>query len=144
MVNSVFRKTMENLSKRISVKLVNNVKDYAKYVSKPSFVSQKILDKNFVAVHRVKSVLLLNKPIYVRFSILELSKFLMYDFHYNYFNKRFHVNLLFTDTDSLVYQVRGVDDFYKKSYADTCLFGFSNYSRGSSFMMCVIKELLVK
>ena len=57
MVNSVFGKTMENLRKRINVKLVNNVKDYAKYVSKPSFVSRKILDKNFVAVHRVKPVL---------------------------------------------------------------------------------------
>ena len=85
MVNSVFGKTMENLRKRTNIKLVNNAKDYMKLVSRPNFVSQKIFDKNFVAIHKIKPVLLLNKPIYVGFSILELSKSLMYDFHYNYF-----------------------------------------------------------
>ena len=85
MVNSVFGKTMENLRKRTNIKLVNNAKDYMKLVSRPNFVSQKIFDKSFVAIHKIKPVLLLNKPIYVGFSILELSKSLMYDFHYNYF-----------------------------------------------------------
>ena len=85
MVNSVYGKTMENLRKRVSVKLVNNEKDYVKYVSRPTFVSQKILDKNFVAIHKVKPVLLLNKPIYVGFCVLDLTKLLMYDWHYNYF-----------------------------------------------------------
>ena len=65
MINSVFGKTMENLRKRICVKLINNAKDYVKCVSRPSFVSQKIFSKNFVAVHRIKPVLTLNKPIYV-------------------------------------------------------------------------------
>ena len=85
MVNSVFGKTMENLRKRTNVKLVNNAKDYVKSVSRPPFVSQKILSRNFVAIHKVKPVLLLNKPIYVGFCILELRKLLMYDFHYIYF-----------------------------------------------------------
>ena len=57
--NSTFGKTMENLRKKISVKLVNNDRDYKKYVSKPSFVSQKILCKNFVAIHEIKLVLTL-------------------------------------------------------------------------------------
>ena len=69
MNNSVFGKRMENLRKRISVKLVNNAKDYVKCISKPSFVSQKIFNKNFVAIHKIKPVLTLNKPIYVGFSI---------------------------------------------------------------------------
>ena len=64
MVNSVYGKTMENLMKRVNVKLVNNEKDYVKYVSRPTFVSQKILDKNLVAIYKVKPVLLLNKSIY--------------------------------------------------------------------------------
>ena len=81
MVNCVFGKTTENLRKRANVILVNNAKDYIKFVSRPNFVSQKIFNKNFVAIHKIKPVLLLNKPIYVGFSILELSKFLMYDFH---------------------------------------------------------------
>ena len=51
MNNATCRKTMGRLRKRISVKLVNNAKDYARYISKPSFVSQKIFSKNFVAIH---------------------------------------------------------------------------------------------
>ena len=63
----------------MSVKLVNNAKDYIKCICKPSFVSQKIFSKNFVAIHEIKSVLILHKPIYVGFSILDLSKLLMYE-----------------------------------------------------------------
>ena len=70
MNNSVFGKTMEHLRKRISVKLVNNAKDYVRCISKPSFVSQKIFSKNFVAIHKIKPVLALNKPVYIGFSIL--------------------------------------------------------------------------
>ena len=94
---------MENLRKRISIKLVNNAKDYVRCISKPSFVSQKIMSKNFVAIHEIKPVLTLNKPIYVGFSILDLSKHLMYEFHFKYIKSKFDAKLLFTDTDSLVY-----------------------------------------
>ena len=101
MVNCVYGKTMENLRKRVNVKLVNNSEGYVTCVSRPTFVSQKIVSKNLVAIHKVKPVLLLNKPIYVGFCVLELSKLLMYDFHYNYFKVNYDVKLLFTDTDSL-------------------------------------------
>ena len=80
---------MENLRKRISVKLVNNAKDYVKCIRKPSFVSQKIFSKHFVAIHEIKPVLTLNKPISVGFSILDLSKYLMYEFHYKYIKSKF-------------------------------------------------------
>ena len=80
MNNSFSGKTMENLRKRIDVKLLNNTKDYVKRIGKPNFVSQKIFSKNFVAIHEIKPVLILNKIIYVRFSILDLSKYLMYEF----------------------------------------------------------------
>ena len=83
MTNSVYGKTMENLRKRISVKLVNNEKDYLKYTSRPTFISTKIFDKNYAAIHEFKPILTLTKPIYVGFSAIELSKWLMYDFHYN-------------------------------------------------------------
>ena len=96
-INSVYGKTMENVRKRVNVKMVNNGRDYLKAVSRPSFFSQKILDKNLVAIHKVKPVLLLNKPIYVGFSILELSQRIMYDWHYNYFVKKFDCSLLFTE-----------------------------------------------
>ena len=131
LVNSVYGKTMEHLRKRVNVKLVNNEKDYVKYVSRPTFVSQKILDKNLVAFHKVKPVLLLNKPIYVSFCVLDLSKLLMYDFHFNYFVKKFDCNLCFTDTDSLVYEIRGVDNVCETVYEGKELFDFSDYSKES-------------
>ena len=83
MNNSVFGKTMENLRKRISVKVINNSKDYVRCVSKPNFISQKIFSKNFVAIHQIKSVLIINKPIYAGFSISDLSKFIMSIFKIN-------------------------------------------------------------
>ena len=78
MNNSVFDKTMENLRKRISVKLVTNAKVHARCISKRNFVSQKIFSKNLV---EIEPVLTLNKPVFVGFSILDLSKYLMYEFH---------------------------------------------------------------
>ena len=62
---------MENFRKRINVKLINGSKLYLKCVSKPNFLSQKLFEKNFIAVHQIKTVLTLDKPIYVGFCILE-------------------------------------------------------------------------
>ena len=61
MINSVYSKTMKNLRKRINVRLINNAKDYKKYVSKPSFVSQKIVSEDLFAIHEIKPVLTLDK-----------------------------------------------------------------------------------
>ena len=79
---------MENLRKRINIRLIVNTKDYKKYVSRPSFVSQKIFSENFVTIHVNEPVLTINTPIYVRFSILDLSNLLMYDFHYKYIKNK--------------------------------------------------------
>ena len=117
MNNSVFGKTMENLRKRISVKLVNNSKYYIRCIRKPSFISQKIFGKNFVAIHKVKMVLALNKPIFVGFSILDLSNLLMYEFHFKYIKSKFDAKVLFTDTDSLVYEIK-IKDVYEDFYQD--------------------------
>ena len=65
MNNSTFGKTIGNLRKIIKVRLTNNVRDYKKYVSKPSFISQKIFNKKFFAIHEIKPVLTLDKPVYV-------------------------------------------------------------------------------
>ena len=84
MINSVYGKTMENLWKRISVRLVSNKKDFLKYISRPTYITHKIFDKNYAAIHEIKPVLTLNKPIYVGSTVLELSKWLMHDFHYDF------------------------------------------------------------
>ena len=132
MNNSIFGKTMRNLKKRISVKLINNSKDYVSFLSKPSFISQKIFSKNFVAIHQVKSVLILNKPIYVGFIILDLSKLLMYKFHYEYIKNNFDAKLLFTNTDSLFYEIK-TKDVNEDFYGDKNLFDIKEYSSNSKF-----------
>ena len=73
MVNSIYGKTVKNLRKRINVRLINNFKDYIRCVSKPNFISKKIFSKSFVVIHKIKPVLKFAKPIYVGFSILDLS-----------------------------------------------------------------------
>ena len=105
-INSVYGKTMENLQKRINVRLVNNEKDFLKYTSRPNHVTHKIFDNNFAAIHEIKPVLMLNKPIYVRFTVLELSKWLMYDFHYNFIKKHFDLELLLLTQSYLSNQIR--------------------------------------
>ena len=104
MINSVYGKTMENLRKRINVRFVNNKKDFLKYTSKPTYVTDKLFNKNFAAIHEIKPILILNKPVYVGFTVLDLSKWLMYDFHCNFIKKNFSGKLLFTDIDSLTYE----------------------------------------
>ena len=143
MNNSTFGKTMENLRERVSVKLINNAKDYVKFISKSSFVSQKIFTKTFVAIHEIKSVLILNKPIFVRFSILDLSKLLTYEFHYKYIKSKFDAELLFPDTDSLVYEIK-TKNVYQDFYQDKNLCDFGDYSLSSKSFDPVNKKVIVK
>ena len=63
-------------------------------ISKPSFISQKIFSKNFVAIHEKKPFLILNKPIYVGLSILDLRKYLMNKFHFKYIKSKYAPYLL--------------------------------------------------
>ena len=79
---------------------------------------------------KTKPVLTLNKPIYVGFSILDLSKLLMYDFHYTYITRNYDATLLLTDADSLVYEVK-TDDAYEDFCKDKNLFDFSDYPQDS-------------
>ena len=135
----MYAKSMENVRKIISVKLINNSKDYLRCVSKPNYISQKILDKNFTAVYQIKSMLILNRPIYVRFGVRELSKLLVYKFHYNYVCNKYDAKLLFTDTDSLVYETNS-EDVYEQCFKDRGLFDFSGYPIDSN----TNKKFLVK
>ena len=120
-----------------------NAKDYVKCISKPSFVSQKICSKKFVAIHEIKAVLTVNKPIYIVFSILDLSKYFMYKFHYKYIKSKFDSKLLFPDTDSLVYEIK-TEDVYEDFYGDKNLLDFSDYSLNSKFFNYVNKNVIGK
>ena len=114
MNNSVFGKTMENIRNRVDIKLVTNKKKAEKLAAKPNFKHCNIFSEDLVAIHMKKTELTFDKPVYLGMCILDLSKSLMYDFHYNYIKKKYgdKVKLLFTDTDSLMYEIQ-TEDFYK-------------------------------
>ena len=129
MNNSVFGKTIENIRKRQNIELVDNRKKAAKLTSRPNFDRATIFDKNLIAVHMKKTEVYFNKPVYVGQAILDLSKTLMFDFHYNYIKKKYkhRAELMFTDTDSLLYQIH-TDDYYKDiSYDIKTKFDTSDY-----------------
>ena len=129
--NSVFGKTMENVRNRVDIKLVNDKEKFLKLASKPNYQSCTIFSEDLVAVHMKRTKLVLNKPIYLGMSILDISKNLMYDFHYNYIKKKYgdRAKLLFTDTDSLCYEIK-TEDVYEDISPDVHrLFDTSNYPK---------------
>ena len=119
MINSLFGKTMEDIRKRVDIKLVNNKKQAEKLSAKPYFKHCNIFSEDLVAIHMKKTKLVFNKPVYLGMCILDLSKTLMYDFHYNYIKQKYgaKAKLLLTDTDSLMYEIQ-TEDFYKDISGD--------------------------
>ena len=134
MNNGVFGKTMENLRKRVDVRLVIDEKKLDKLTAKPTYVCGKIFNENLMAVHKIKKALTLNRPAYVGMCILDLSKTLMYNFHYNYIKEKYgnKAKLLFTNTDSLTYEIEA-EDVYKDFWNDKDKFDNSDYPENSTY-----------
>ena len=148
MNNSIYGKTMENLRKRVDVKLVSTKDDLLKLTASPCFQSHRIMNENLIVVKRMKEVLTLNKPCYVGMSILDLSKTLMYDFHYNTIKKEYgnRSKLLFTDTDSLMYEIR-TDDVYedfKRIGTEKDCWDNSDYPKDSPYYSTHNKKVIGK
>ena len=115
MNNSVFRKTMENIRKHRDIKLVNNKEDYLKQVMKPNFKGGVLMGADLMSCEMGKVKVKMNKPVYLGQAILDLSKTIMYEFHYDYMKQKYNesdLKLLYMDTDSLVYDIK-TEDFYK-------------------------------
>ena len=104
MNNSVYGKTMENLRERIKIRVVKNSQEFIKYTSKPTSVNWKVFENNLATIYERKMFFTLNKPIYVGLTVLETSKWELYNFDYNFMITKFNTRLLFTDTDSLCYE----------------------------------------
>ena len=86
---AVFGQTLENIINRLDIKLITNEKEAKKLISKPNFHHRTIFTENLIAVHMKKTKVYYNKPIYLRRCILDLSKTMMYDFHYSYIKKKY-------------------------------------------------------
>ena len=140
MNNSCFGKTMENVRERCDIRLVNkkfhkhtgrlNTNHLRKLTSSPLLKAQRIINENLVAVQMQKVTCKLNKPIYVGTAVLDLSKLLMYQFHYDYMRPRYgnDARLMFTDTDSLAYSVK-TEDIFADMLERPDLFDFSKYPK---------------
>ena len=100
-------------------------------------------EKRKNATNDFEKVLVLIKPIYVGFTVLELSKWMLHDFHYNFIKKNFNAKLLFTDTDSLTYEIKS-ENVYEDFFKWKDLFDFSNYSKDSTFYDDTNKKVIGK
>ena len=99
--------------------------------------------KDYAATHETKPVLILKKPIYVGFTVLDLSKLKMHDFYYNFIKNNFDAELQFTDTDSLTYEIKS-ENVYEEFFKWKDLFDFSNYSKDSKFFDETNKKVIGK
>ena len=112
MNNSVFGKTMENIRNRVNVQLVCSMEKAQKLIVKPNLKHWTRFDENLIGVHLKRTKMIYNKPVYCGMSILDISKTLIFDFHYRYIIPKYgkKQKLLFTDTDSLCYEIE-TDNF---------------------------------
>ena len=128
--NAIFGKTCENVDKRIEVQLVSEPKKFVNQASKPYFKDFRIFSNNLVACEMRKTQVKYNRPMIVGMCILDLSKVLMYDFHYNTMVKTYgtKAKLCFTDTDSLTYHIE-TPSFYEDMKKDLSNFDTSDYPK---------------
>ena len=147
MNNSVFGKTMENLRKRVNVNLVRSLEEdkLRRIIASPAFARANIFDDDLAAIQVHKSKLVLNRPVYVGMSILDLSKHLMYDFYYNQLKTHFgeSCQLLYTDTDRLLLEIE-TEDVYKDMAQNQTLYDTSAYPQDHPLYSLANKKVLGK
>jgi hypothetical protein len=127
--NALYGKTIERPENRSKVKLATTKYACEKLSAKPSFKQSKIINRNLVSVEMKYPIITLNKPFFLGVAILELSKLIMYEFHYNFVHNKFgrRAQLLFTDTDSLTYEIETEDVYEDFRQVEKGIFDFSNY-----------------
>ena len=143
MNNSVFGKTMENIRKRVDIKLVSNKAKAEKFMAKPNFDKATIFSNDLAAIHMKPLELVYNKPVYVGMCILDISKIKVFDFHYNYIKNKYgeKAKLCMTDTDSLLYEIE-TKDVYKEINPDiNKWFDTSNYTDNTKLQSGINKKI---
>ena len=126
--NAVYAKTMENMRKRIKIKITKTQKDFLKYASRPTYINHNVFGWKLVVIHEKNEQLALNTPIYAGCTVLELSKLEMYKFYYDFVKKKCKkCILLFTDTDSLCFETD--KDFCEIMHHYKELFDLSNFRK---------------
>ena len=129
MNNPVFGRTMENVRKYRGIKLVTTEERRNYLVSEPNYHTTKFFVENLLAIEMKKTDVLMNKPVYLGHSILELSKIVTYEFQYDYVKPKYvkKVKLCYMDMDSFFVYIKA-DDVYKDIVEDLeTRFDTSNY-----------------
>lgn len=141
MNNSIFGKTMENIRRRVDIRLCSNGLKAEKLVAKPQFKDRTVFDENLAAFHMHKTHLIFNKPMAIGMTIMELSKTLMYSFHYNEMKTfyRDNIKLLYTDTDSLIYSIK-TDDVYADIKNRIDLFDTSDFPSNNVYNIPLVNK----
>ena len=142
---SVFGKTMENVRKRIDLQLVNEESALEKLTGRPQFKCTRIINADLVSVQSLVKKVKINKPIYVGFCILDISKTLMYEFHYSVIKSMYNdkAKLCFTDTDSLFYHIE-TEDIDQDMLNSIHLYDTSDYPTQHVLHSSEIKKVLGK
>lgn len=149
---SVFGKTMEDIRKRVNTKLVSEPSVFKKHAAKVNYKGSVVFvidvenEEYFVGMDMKRTSVVLDKPIYKGFTVFELSKIHRYDFHYNHMMTKYgpeKAKLLFTDTDSLTYQVT-TPDLYQDMESDLDFYDTSDYPREHLLYSVVNKKKIGK
>src|SRR6218665_3842419 len=117
MNNSIYGKTLQNDRNHLNIRIVTSPLRAKKFIARPTFQSYKIINREVAVIKMMKSCVLLNKPIYVGMSILDISKLQMFNFYYDVIVQRYdeRPNPLFPNTDSLRYQIFTNDQYKDKA-----------------------------
>ena len=147
MNNSVFGKTMENLRKRVDVKIVRSHEEdkLRRLIASPSFARANIFDDDLAAIQVHKSRLVLNRPVYVGMSVLDLSKHLMYDFYYNQMKAQYgeRCQFIYGDTDSLLLEIE-TKDVYQDMAKHAELYDTSDFPKDHPLHCMANKKVVGK
>jgi len=144
MNNSVYGKTMENVRNRINFSLVSSEEKALNFHN--TLKKRTIFNESCVGVHLLKREVKLNKPVFIGQCVLDESKLLMNDFHYNFMLKKFkreNIDLLFTDTDSLCYEIRKQNP-YEVIAANKERFDLSSYPKDHPLYDATNKKVIAK
>ena len=114
MNNFVFEKTMENVRKHRDIKLVTTEGERSKLVSEPNYYTTRQFLENLLAIEMKKTKVIMNKPVYLGMSILDISKTLIYEFWYDDIKPKYgdRAKLCYMDTDSFIIHIE-TEDFYR-------------------------------
>ncbi|XP_050506238.1 uncharacterized protein LOC126884351 [Diabrotica virgifera virgifera] len=151
LVNAIFGKSLEAVDKRKDIRLLSQWENSRgrlgakSLIAKPEFNSLSVFNENLVAIHLNETKIIYDKPLYIGFSILDISKTFIYDFFYGYIKNNYcdNANLFYTDTDSLILEVQ-TPNFYDDMNKNLYHFDTSNYSENNQHRVHKTKSILGK